>query len=411
MKRILFVHSGKGIGGAPLTLLSIIRSIDRSRFSPCVLCLYESEAAELFRRHGIETRIAKGIRHFAHTTGVWYPVQYLPMFLYRLLLFPLSIWNSYRFLKANRFDIVHLSGSGLLAVAIAARMRRIPVLVHVLEHLHPGYLGLRRFVLARFLIRFSDAVVFICNADAQVFPPSPKIHVVYDSIDPDEFDPRKVSGSDRLLSVIPPSSQVVGMLGGISPIKGTLEFVEAAAQIVRESPDTHFVILGVSPEKRASSVFSGAVAFLRGWLSGERKYRARVLRVTEQPSLKGKVHMIEPVLDVPSVVRMLDVLAFPSTTPHYARPLIEAGLMNKPVVASRLGGPDEIVVDGVNGFLVTPGSPGELADRILMLLKDPELGARMGSAGRARALEKFNARKNIPQILRLYHVIMRAGNK
>ena len=405
MIRILFVHSGKGIGGAPLTLLALIRAIDRSRFSPCVLCLYDSEAAELFRRHGIETRIAKGIRHFAHTTGVWYPAQYLPMFLYRLLLFPVSIWNSYRFLKANRFDVIHLSGSGLLAVAIAARMRKIPVLLHVLEHLHPGYLGMRRFVLARLLIRFSDVVVFICNADAQVFPPSSKIHVIYDSINPDEFDPRRVSGSDRLLSAVPGGAHVVGMLGGISPIKGTLEFVEAAAQIVGQSPDTHFLILGVSPEKKTNSVFTRAVAFLRGWLSGERKYRARVFRVTEQESLKDKVHMIEPILDVPSIVKILDVLVFPSTTPHYARPLIEAGLMNKPVVASRLGGPDEIVVDGVNGFLVTPGSPGELSNRILILLKDPELSARMGSAGRTRAIEKFDARKNIPQILRLYDVI------
>ncbi len=405
MKRILFVHGGKGIGGAPLTLLTLIRSLDRARFSLHVLCLFESEAADLFRNEGIETYIGKGIHHLAHTTGVWYPIKYLPMFLYRLFLFPISILNAYRFLKSNHFDYVHLNGSGLLAVAIAARLRKTPVLLHVLEHLHPGYIGLRRFILTRLLIKFSDAIVFICNADARVFPPSPKIHVVYDGIDPGEFDPGKVSGSAALSSVIPGNARVAGMLGGIHPIKGTLEFVKAAARVVRQFPDTHFIILGVVPQKKTRSGYSAAVAFLRGWLSGERKYRMNVARATDEESLKGRVHMMGPMLNVPSVVKMLDVLVFPSTTPHYARPLIEAGLMNKPVIASRIGGPDEIVVDGVTGFLVTPGNPDELADRIIGLFNDPGLSARMGNAGRTRALEMFDVRRNVSEILKLYDVI------
>jgi glycosyltransferase involved in cell wall biosynthesis len=402
MKRILFVHSGKGLGGAPLTLLTIIRSLDRDRFSPYVLCLFESPATELFRRDGIETHIAKGIHHFAHTTGVWYPIKYLPVLLYRLLLFPFSIWNAYRFLKTHPFDFVHLNSSGLLAVAIAARMQRIPVLLHVLEHLHPGYFGMRRFILARLLTKFSDAVVFICNADAHTFPPSPKLHVIYDSVDPDEFDPEKVRGLSKSAFAMPSDSNVVGMLGGIHPIKGTLEFVEAAAKVVQEISNTHFVILGVLPERKSKSYYDRIIDLPRNWLSGERKYRLKVIAVANQELLKGKIHFIEPILDVPPVVKMLDVLVFPSTTPHYARPLIEAGLMKKPVVASRIGGPDEIVLDDVTGFLVTPRQPDELAQRIISLLRDPVLRTRMGEAGYQRAMKMFDTRKNVPKIIKLY---------
>jgi len=407
MKRILFVHHGKGIGGAPLTLRAIIRALDRSKFSPCVLCLFESEAAELFRNDGIETRIAKHIYHLAHTTGIWYPLYLFPIFLFRLLLFPVSVWNAHRFLKENHFDIVHLNSSSLLAVAVAAKLHRIPVLTHILEHLHPGYLGIRRFLFARLLVAFSDTVVFICNADIHAFPSSPKLHVVYDSIDPDEFNLSNSTGSVASSLTVPKDAQVVGMLGGIQPIKGTLEFVNAAAQIVRQLPNTHFIILGVLPEKKRHSTYSRSIDVMRGWLSGARKYRSHVLGIAGQESLKGKIHLVGSVLDVPSYLAMFNVLVFPSTTPHYARPLIEAGLMKKPVVASRIGGPEEIVSDGVTGFLVTPKEPDELARRIIQLLNDRKLSAQMGEAGYKRALDIFDQRKNVPEIIKFYNKISR----
>ncbi len=405
MKRLLFVHGGKGIGGAPLTLLAIIKSLDRSRYTPHVLCLYESEAADLFRSEGIETEIGKGIYHLAHTTGVWYPVHYMPMLFYRLFLFPVSLINAYRYLSRHHFDIVHLNGSGLLSFAIAARLRHIPVLLHVLEHLHHGYFGFRRFVLSRLLTGFSNAAVFICKSDASMFPRSLKIHIIYDSIDPDRFDPDRPATVSKSAVGIPEDAMVVGMLGGISHIKGTLEFVKAAAGVVRSVTDVHFLILGYSQEGNEQPRKANFITAFKQKLSGEEKYRSKVLSEADVEPLKGKIHFLPSTLDVASIIKMLDVLVFPSTTPHYARPLIEAGMMKKAVVASRLGGPDEIVIDGLNGYLVTACDPGELSNKIVTLLKDAALREHMGIAGRTRAMEMFNSRKNIPEILKLYDVI------
>ena len=63
-----------------------------------------------------------------------------------------------------------------------------------------------------------------------------------------------------------------------------------------------------------------------------------------------------------------DLVVFPSTLPHFARPVIEAGAMAVPVVASRLGGVEELVEDGMTGILVPPGDPAALGDAIARVL-------------------------------------------
>ncbi|HEV8311027.1 MAG TPA: hypothetical protein VGW35_25475, partial [Methylomirabilota bacterium] len=72
MTRILYIHHGTGIGGAPLSLLGLIRGLDRTAFEPVVLCLYASAAVGLFQRAGIETYVARTSRDFSHTALDWY---------------------------------------------------------------------------------------------------------------------------------------------------------------------------------------------------------------------------------------------------------------------------------------------------------------------------------------------------
>jgi glycosyltransferase involved in cell wall biosynthesis len=110
--------------------------------------------------------------------------------------------------------------------------------------------------------------------------------------------------------------------------------------------------------------------------------------------------------DVPLVLAASDVLAFPSTVPHFARPIIEAGAMARPVVASRLGGPLELVEDGVTGLLVPPGDPAALATAIAPLLDDPERAARLGEAGYRRARADFDAGANARRTFAVYEELL-----
>jgi glycosyltransferase involved in cell wall biosynthesis len=87
----------------------------------------------------------------------------------------------------------------------------------------------------------------------------------------------------------------------------------------------------------------------------------------------------------------------------------EAMTCSKPVVATRVGGVPEILEDGVSGYLVSRRQPAEAADRILHLLRDPELRHRMGASGRRKVETRFNLQRNVAELLELYGVAEKKG--
>ena len=102
------------------------------------------------------------------------------------------------------------------------------------------------------------------------------------------------------------------------------------------------------------------------------------------------------------IVSAFDLFAFPSINEGMGKALVEAMALEKPVVASRIGGITDLVNDGVNGLLVPPADPQALADRILFLMENPETGRRMagkaaetaaayGSAAMVRKIEALYA--------------------
>jgi glycosyltransferase involved in cell wall biosynthesis len=84
--------------------------------------------------------------------------------------------------------------------------------------------------------------------------------------------------------------------------------------------------------------------------------------------------------------------------------IAEAMAHAKPVVATRVGGIPELIMDGVTVHLVDRGDTQEMSDRILTLLDDPTLRARMGQAGRETVSAKFDLRKNVAQLITAYGI-------
>jgi glycosyltransferase involved in cell wall biosynthesis len=99
----------------------------------------------------------------------------------------------------------------------------------------------------------------------------------------------------------------------------------------------------------------------------------------------------------------MDVVVHASIRPEpFGMVLIEGMLMGKPVVASKAGGPLDIVIDGETGFLVEPADPRSMAESILLLLQEPQLRESMGSKGRARIVEHFSSQRHAGQMAAIY---------
>lgn len=402
MKRILYVHHGGAAGGAPRSLLFLLQQLDRGCYEPIVLCLASGPVVESFRKAGIETHVATDISDFSQTELVWYGKNLLWQLPGKAMRFLPSVAAVQRYLQHFQPDLVHLNSSTLAAAAQAAYQVGIPILWHIREPLARGYFGMRREWLRRRIHRHGTRVVAISEYDAAQLLPSDRISVIHNFVDFMTFDRSIDSNTARAQLNISPEKSVVTMLGGCSSTKGTLPFVCALSGVQAKMPNARFLIAGRNPKVCTSKTLP---AFIKR-LAHADAYDRAVISAASEYVAGGELRFLDVRDDVPQLLAASDVLVFPSIVPHYARPVIEAGAMAKPVIASDLGGPRELVCHDETGLLIPPNDPQMLAAAIIAILSDPKLAYSMGENGYRRARELFNARKNAARTFSIYEELL-----
>jgi glycosyltransferase involved in cell wall biosynthesis len=169
--------------------------------------------------------------------------------------------------------------------------------------------------------------------------------------------------------------------------KGVGDFVEAARILSAEGHNVSFVIAGAPDRGNPDSVSDKQ---LEAWQA------------------ENIVSLLGHVEDMAGLLRECDVVVLPTRYGEgVPRSLIEAAATGLPIVTLDAPGCRDIVLDGVNGFLIPP--PYELKaliDAIRKLIVDPVLASRMGTAGRARALQKFDERLVIDRTLQVYRDVL-----
>jgi len=121
-------------------------------------------------------------------------------------------------------------------------------------------------------------------------------------------------------------------------------------------------------------------------------YKRRILDAHRaDPVLRDRMVYLGFRPDAERVIAASDVVVCSSQFESYGMVHIESMACAVPIVSTRRGGPSETVIDGETGYLVDPGDEVVLADRVIALLRDPALRARMGAAGRARVEAHFSA--------------------
>ncbi|MFZ4695524.1 MAG: glycosyltransferase family 4 protein, partial [Verrucomicrobiia bacterium] len=304
--------------------------------------------------------------------------------------------------QKSEIPLVHLNSSTLAVAALAARSLGLPVVWHIREPLARGYLGFRRALLRATVRRCSDAVIAICENDAAQLGPRltpflmeghasscpsasnscthrPPLHVIHNFVDFTQFDATRPKGALRKDLGIPEESPILLFLGGSALTKGAGILIEAASQILSRTADAHLVVAGESvPE------------FTTTWIHGV------------AAGLRRRVHLLGVRMDVPALLADTALLLFPSTVPHFARPVIEAAAMGVPCVASDLGGVRELILPGETGVLVRAGDSVLLADTVVALLADPAHRQAMGRKALALARERFDAKKNAARTFAVY---------
>jgi glycosyltransferase involved in cell wall biosynthesis len=172
----------------------------------------------------------------------------------------------------------------------------------------------------------------------------------------------------------------------------------------------------LSPEKDVETLLHAiAIAVrtcpvLRLEVAGDGPCRADLEQLTAELRLGDHVRFLGDVRDIPALLARASLFALPSLTEGVSLTLLEAMARGLPVVATRVGGNPEVVLDEETGLLVPARSPAELAGAVLRLWRDRGAARRMGLAARRRAEQYFDVRRMVAGYEDLYAQLLRPGS-
>lgn len=158
----------------------------------------------------------------------------------------------------------------------------------------------------------------------------------------------------------------------------------------------------------ASGKAPGLTLVFCGGAQGRDGYERALRALIEKRGVRDMIHLVGECADMPAAYSWADAVLAPSTRPEaFGRVAVEAGAMARPVIASDHGGARETVIDGANGFLISPEDAAALSDAIERLMQmEPEERNLMGEKGRARATSVYSSAAMCDATLRVYSELL-----
>lgn len=292
--------------------------------------------------------------------------------------------------RHSGLDVLHVHYAIPNAVsAVLARQILAPQPLPVVTTLHgtdvtlvgndPSYLETTRYGIVQ-----SDAVTAVSESlratTVDQLAIQKKIEVVPNFIDPARFDAmRGKSAGARRWALR--GEKVLVHISNFRPLKRVLDVVEVFRRVRREMP-AHLLMVGDGPD------------------------RAKVEQYCRTHSMCQDITFVGSVPQVEEVLVGADLFLLPSEIESFGLAALEALACEVPVVAARVGGLPEVVVEGETGYLLPVGDVEGMAAAALRLLGDDELRRRMGEAGRRRAVETFGQDRVVRRYREIYERVV-----
>lgn len=361
---VLHLIESWGPGGAETVCIDLATGLDRSRYHSTGAVIREGWVFDTMRARGLDPAIVR--------TG-------------RL---PLDVRFLAGLVRLARRRKVRLIQSHLLGANVYSSLAGLGLRMPVVATFHgtvdlgtqPRLTGIKLKTVSA-----GSQMVFVSGALRRAIlgdAPPPNAHVIHNGIDAERFAPRP-SASLKAELGLPPHTVLVGAVGNIRAAKAYDALLDVTATLA-DAPDVVFVVVGKP----------------RPGLFEELEARHRSL------GLGARVRFLGYRDDVPALLNGLDVYLSTSRSEGFSLTTVQAMACGVPVVATRSGGPEEIVTDGEDGTLVPVDDIATIAGAVRRYAADAALRRRAGEAGRAKVLRQFTVHRMVAAYEQLYEAAL-----
>ena len=367
MLTIVHTESSMGWGGQEIRILTEALHLSVRGYRVIIGCSRESQLYVRALRAGL-------------------PVIPIP---FKRAMDPQAVWHVYRVLKRERVEILNTHSSvdswvasfaGRLAGVAIVRTRHLSV-------------PLKRNPMARLVYsRLCDRIVTMGEAIRQLLireagvEPS-KVVSIPTGVNLEQFDPLRRDGHViRKELGIAEDIPLIGMVTVLRSWKGHRIFLQAIPLVLKAVPSARFLIVGDGPQREN----------IQGWVEGM--------------GLNEVVMMVGHREDIPELLAALDIVVLSSTAAEgVPQALVQALAMQRPVVATDVGGVGELIRDGETGLLIPPHDPQALARSVIKLLRDRGLSKELACRGRQLVQRHYSLELMLERLEALYQELLGAG--
>lgn len=373
---VLFITHGPLMYGAQRSLLSLLRGVDRERINPILLSPRPGPLTLAVEQIGIPF-VCSAIEHWVLFGQVLAEnrIDRINRFGRTVLGLRGRAAAIAKIAKNRRVDAIYTNTVTVLEGAVAARMLGIPHIWHLREHV-AGNRDLKALfppsIVSYVVNLLSERVIVNSNALIAAYGGSiarNKIEVVYNGIDLNMVTRREQSSAHQFKTQLgmPENANIIGVIGSITKRKNHGMFIRVASEMIANAGPIYFVVIG----------------------DGDPVLVASLKREVLAKGLDERFRFIGWRDDVSEIIPCLDVLLVTSEQEAFGRTVIEAMAAGVPVVSTKCGGPEEIIVPGETGILVPVDDDSAMASAAREILSDGAFAGRLTSAAAERVRATF----------------------
>jgi glycosyltransferase involved in cell wall biosynthesis len=363
----------------------ILNHVDKKKFKLYLAVPFASEFTEKFSKEGFEVLVVPPHKRLLQYAGSWAKDNIVGRLLTALSIIPynLKLWS---LIKKNKIDVIYCNCiRSLLYIFMAAKITSTPLLWYVKGELVNNMCDRLGFI-------FADKIIFFCKSNkydkylkfVDFF--DRKIEILAPGLDPQEImDAENIDKTNlkRELSLNENKVNIV-TVGRLCPLKGVHYLLEALEMIIPRHPHVMLYIVG-DPV-----------------IDEYRNYQNELWKIIKRNKLEANVKFTGWRTDAMAITALMDILVHPSLSEGFCLAVLEGMALGKPVVASRLGGLREAIIDGENGFLVAPGDVRSFAEKISILIDNKKLRESLGQAARKKIFAEYLLKDKISQLERIW---------